>query len=207
MRCPSIVTQTTFPVRKGICMRSFFTNACRRGLLLLLLPLALAGAVRADEVTDWHEHMLVALGNAGVNPVVSSSRCGARFGRGVRCGERNRTPVRTDSRSRRRAPRRFEASRGRAGRLRDSARQVPGASCRPERQARARRWLPLAARRAIPCSAALRGDRQSPRPSSLGAAPMASHRRRLPMSADLNRADGVRPRRRLRLARRRNSPP
>jgi len=31
-----------------------------------------AGAVRADEVTDWHEHMLVALGKAGVSPLVSS---------------------------------------------------------------------------------------------------------------------------------------
>jgi hypothetical protein len=41
-------------------------------LLLLVLPLAMGGAVRADEVTDWHEHMLVALGKAGVNPIVSS---------------------------------------------------------------------------------------------------------------------------------------
>ena len=32
----------------------------------------IAGAVRADEVTDWHEHMLVALGNAGVSPLVST---------------------------------------------------------------------------------------------------------------------------------------
>src|SRR5436189_4078434 len=53
-------------------MSSFFTNAWRRGLLVSLLPLAVAGAVRADEVTDWHEHMLVALGKAGVNPIVSS---------------------------------------------------------------------------------------------------------------------------------------
>src|SRR4029450_630157 len=52
-------------------MRSFFTNAWRRSLLLVL-PLAMAGAVRADEVTDWHEHMLVALGPAGVSPLVSS---------------------------------------------------------------------------------------------------------------------------------------
>ena len=43
-------------------MSSFFTNAWRRGLLVLVLPLAMAGAVRADEVTDWHEHMLAALG-------------------------------------------------------------------------------------------------------------------------------------------------
>ena len=53
-------------------MRSFFNNAWCRGLLVLVLPLAMAGAVCADEVTDWHEHMLVALGTAGVNPLVSS---------------------------------------------------------------------------------------------------------------------------------------
>ena len=50
-------------------MRTFFTNAWRRGLLLLVLPLSLAGAVRADEVTDWHEHMLAAL---GASPIVGS---------------------------------------------------------------------------------------------------------------------------------------
>jgi hypothetical protein len=53
-------------------MRSFFACAQNRGLALLALPLALAGAVRADEVTDWHEHMLVALRNAGVSPQVGS---------------------------------------------------------------------------------------------------------------------------------------
>ena len=50
-------------------MSSFFTNAWRRGLLFLVLPLAVAGAVHADEVTDWHEHMLAAL---GPSPIVSS---------------------------------------------------------------------------------------------------------------------------------------
>src|SRR6476646_544532 len=53
-------------------MRCFFTCARGRGLALLALPLALAGAVRADEVTDWHEHLLVALGRAGVNSQVAS---------------------------------------------------------------------------------------------------------------------------------------
>jgi PAP2 superfamily len=53
-------------------MRSFFFSAWRRSLLILVLPLAWAGAVSADEVTDWHEHMLVALRTAGVNPIVSS---------------------------------------------------------------------------------------------------------------------------------------
>src|SRR3954453_5267877 len=55
-----------------MCMRSFFINAWCRRLVLLVLPLAMAGAVRADEVTDWHEHMLVALFNAGSRPPVSS---------------------------------------------------------------------------------------------------------------------------------------
>ena len=50
-------------------MNSFFTNAWRRGLLVLVMPLAMAGATRADEVTDWHEHMLAAL---GANPVIGS---------------------------------------------------------------------------------------------------------------------------------------
>ncbi len=53
-----------------LCMSSFLTNAAYGGLLASLL--AMAGAVRADEVTDWHEHMLTALTSAGVNPVVSS---------------------------------------------------------------------------------------------------------------------------------------
>jgi hypothetical protein len=47
----------------------------RRGWLLsllLLLPLAVAHEVRADEVTDWHEHTLSALISANVNPVVST---------------------------------------------------------------------------------------------------------------------------------------
>src|SRR5215510_14170966 len=53
-------------------MRSFFACAQNRGLALLALPLALAGAVRADEVTDWHEHMLVALANGGGNSQIRS---------------------------------------------------------------------------------------------------------------------------------------
>ena len=53
-------------------MRSLFTNVWCRGLLLAVLPLAMAGAVRADEVTDWHEHMLAALRTGGVSPIVST---------------------------------------------------------------------------------------------------------------------------------------
>src|SRR5688572_32494746 len=46
-------------------------NMCGRGLLPVALLVFLAGSARADEVTDWHEHMLGALTTAGVNPVVS----------------------------------------------------------------------------------------------------------------------------------------
>jgi len=54
-------------------MSSFIAKACRGGLLPATLTLFfLAGTVRADEVTDWHEHMLAALGTAGTNPVVST---------------------------------------------------------------------------------------------------------------------------------------
>ena len=40
--------------------------------VFLVLPLAMAGAVRADEVTDWHEHMLVALTKGGGNSQIRS---------------------------------------------------------------------------------------------------------------------------------------
>jgi hypothetical protein len=50
-------------------MRSYSTNTWRRGLLVSVLSLAVAGAASADEVTDWHEHMLAAL---GPSPIVGS---------------------------------------------------------------------------------------------------------------------------------------
>src|SRR4051794_37109952 len=53
-------------------MRIVFACARGRGLMLWALPLALAGAVRADEVTDWHEHMLVALTKGGGNSQIRS---------------------------------------------------------------------------------------------------------------------------------------
>ena len=53
-------------------MRDFFRCTLGRGLALLALPLALAGAVRADEVTDWHEHMLVAFTKGGGNSQIRS---------------------------------------------------------------------------------------------------------------------------------------
>src|SRR5262245_13905463 len=49
-----------------------FSKCVWRGLMVAALPLAMAGAAGADEVTDWHEHMLVALGNAGSRPPVST---------------------------------------------------------------------------------------------------------------------------------------
>jgi hypothetical protein len=52
-------------------MSSFFTNVTR-GLLISVLPLVLAGAAGADEVTDWHEHMLVALTKGGGNSQIRS---------------------------------------------------------------------------------------------------------------------------------------
>jgi len=52
-------------------MRTYLKSAWR-GLLLAVLPLVLAGAVRADEVTDWHEHLLVALAQGGGNSQIKS---------------------------------------------------------------------------------------------------------------------------------------
>ena len=43
-----------------------------RSLLPAVLLASLAGAARADEVTDWHEQMLVTLTSAGTNPIVST---------------------------------------------------------------------------------------------------------------------------------------
>ena len=43
----------------------------RWGSLLVLAALPTAAA-RADEVTDWHEHMLTVLINAGTNPIAST---------------------------------------------------------------------------------------------------------------------------------------
>jgi hypothetical protein len=52
-------------------MSRFFTNVSR-GLLISSLPQVQAGAAGADEVTDWHEHMLVALTQGGGSPPVTS---------------------------------------------------------------------------------------------------------------------------------------
>src|SRR5262245_15490557 len=51
---------------------SSYLKSVWRSLLVLVLPLAMAGAAGADEVTDWHEHLLVALGKAGIRPPVST---------------------------------------------------------------------------------------------------------------------------------------
>jgi hypothetical protein len=52
-------------------MSRYLTNVSR-GLLASLLPLALTAAAGADEVTDWHEHMLVALTKGGGNSQIRS---------------------------------------------------------------------------------------------------------------------------------------
>src|SRR5262245_38896390 len=45
---------------------------CRNVLLPAAVLCVAAGAARADEVTDWHEHMLTALVNAGTTPIPST---------------------------------------------------------------------------------------------------------------------------------------
>jgi hypothetical protein len=52
-------------------MSRCFTNVSR-GLPVSVLPLALAAAAGTDEVTDWHEHMLVALTKGGGNSQIRS---------------------------------------------------------------------------------------------------------------------------------------
>jgi hypothetical protein len=58
-------------------MNRLFFKPLHRGILrasgtaMLLLPLTVGG-VRADEVTDWNEHMVAAMQAAGPNPIVNS---------------------------------------------------------------------------------------------------------------------------------------
>ena len=116
-------------------MRSFFACAQNRGLALLALPLALAGAVRADEVTDWHEHMLVALRNAGVSPQVGSrdaALVSAAVFDAVNGIERRYEPIHVPAAAPRGASKRAAAVQAAYVVLLDS---VPGPSGRPERQA------------------------------------------------------------------------
>src|SRR5262245_6023873 len=77
-------------------MSSCFTNGSR-GLLVALLPLALAAAAGADEVTDWHEHMLVALTKGGGSPPIASrnaAHVSAAVFDAVNGIERRYTPIR-----------------------------------------------------------------------------------------------------------------
>lgn len=53
-------------------MTAVVANVCRSFVFVAALPLFLAAAARADEVTDWHEHMLAELGSAGTNAVLST---------------------------------------------------------------------------------------------------------------------------------------
>ena len=52
-------------------MSSCSTRTLRRGAVPVALLLCLTSAVRADEVTDWHEHMLTSIVTAASNPLVS----------------------------------------------------------------------------------------------------------------------------------------
>src|SRR5262249_16494157 len=61
------------PAREGWFMSRLFKDILR-GLMVSLLPLAMAGSVGADEVTDWHEHMLVALTRGGGNSQIRSRK-------------------------------------------------------------------------------------------------------------------------------------
>ena len=95
----------------------------------MVLPLAMAAAASADEVTDWHEHLLVALAKGGGNSQVRSRNAAmvsAAVFDAVNGIERRYEPILVPARC---ATRRFQAGRGRAGRLRDTARQVPTTSC------------------------------------------------------------------------------
>jgi hypothetical protein len=53
-------------------MKGFTAKRGRLVLVSALLPFAFAGVAVADEVTDWHEHMLAALATAGTSPTVST---------------------------------------------------------------------------------------------------------------------------------------
>ncbi len=57
---------------KGYAYELLLYKGFALGLLLSVLLLAITSAARADEVTDWHEHMLSALRTAAVNPIVST---------------------------------------------------------------------------------------------------------------------------------------
>ncbi len=70
-------------------MSCFFTKVWRLGLLLSVLLLAITSAARADEVTDWHEHMLSCPAHGGGQSNCQHARCGACFGSGIRFGEWN----------------------------------------------------------------------------------------------------------------------
>jgi len=77
-------------------MSRFFTRAWCPALVLAL-PLAVAGPAHADEVTDWHEHMLVALAQGGGNSQIRSrnaAHVSAAVFDAVNGIERRYTPIR-----------------------------------------------------------------------------------------------------------------
>ena len=182
---------------EGYLYEKLLYERLARSLLLVVLPLAMASAVRADEVTDWHEHMLVALGNAGIRPPASTrdaALVSAAVFDAVNGIERRYAPIHVPAAAPRGASKRAAAVQ--AAYVILLARFPAQAD-----DLNAKRAASLAAigdAKANPCGAAWSGDRQSPRPFSPGAAPMDSHRRRRPISADTNQANGVRPRQGMR---------
>src|SRR4051812_43412154 len=93
------------PLHRGIL------RASGTATLLLLLPLTLGGA-RADEVTDWNEHMVAALQAAGPTPIVNSGdapRVGVAVFDAVNGIERRYEPIHVDIAAPRGASRRAAA--------------------------------------------------------------------------------------------------
>ncbi|HZL88145.1 MAG TPA: hypothetical protein VFB96_07185 [Pirellulaceae bacterium] len=92
-------------------MSSCFTNVWR-GLLVCVLPLAMASAASADEVINWHEHMLVALAKGGGNPQIRSrnaAHVSAAVFDAVNGIERRYTPIHVDAAAPRGASKRAAA--------------------------------------------------------------------------------------------------
>ena len=185
------------PLHRGILRAS--------GTAMLLLPLTLGG-VRADEVTDWNEHMVAAMQAAGPNPIVSSrdaALVAAAVFDAVNGIERRYEPIHVD----------MAAPRG--------ASPAPPPSRPPTRSwsggSRPRRptWGPSEPRRSprsatgaadSPSRGAWRGGSRSPTRSGPGGAPTGSRRRPRRSSGASSRASGARPRRRSRRGRCPSSP-
>lgn len=83
-----------------------------RGMLACVLPLAMASAASADEVTDWHEHMLVAVAKGGGNSQIRSrnaAHVSAAVFDAVNGIERRYTPIHVEAAAPRGASKRAAA--------------------------------------------------------------------------------------------------